>query len=252
MSAELADPSRPVDLDPEAVYFYYKGAPIQWDARLREELVQRAAAQCMRRTLQPGRRRTGQEGEAPALPLTAAWMLRPGQGRRLLGKALEELAVSSKKRQVIRSIAGAFPCNALLAKWYPNRSAACVLCGHATETQSHIQCICPALKEARIRAHHNLANTLWDGIRAAGRKWVIEKELTVVGLQSLNPPGNRLDEWYRAMDEMTDEQLEAEVGEEEASSLASNAFHAQEAARRLGCLLGSTEALYHGIHSAKR
>ena len=219
-AAEL-DPSRPVDLDPETAYFYYRGAPIQWDTRLREELIQRSAAQCLQRTLQPGRRRTGQGGEAPALPLTAAWMLRPGQGRRLLGIALEELVVSSKKRQVIRSIAGAFPCNALLAKWYPDRSAACVLCGHATETQSHIQCICPALKEARIRAHHNLANTLWAGISAAGRNWVIGKELTVVGLQNLNPPSDRLDEWYRAMDEVTDEQLEAEVGEEEASSLVS-------------------------------
>jgi hypothetical protein len=48
---------------------------------------------------------------------------------------------------------------------------------------------------------------------------VIEKELTVVGLQGLNPPSNRLDEWYRALDEMTDEQLEVEVGEEEASSI---------------------------------
>ena len=217
-AAEL-DPSRPVELDSDAVYFYYKGAPIQWDARLREELVQRAAARRLQRTLQPGRRQTGQGGEAPALPLTAAWMLRPGQGRRLLGKALEELVVSSKKRQVIRSIAGAFPCNALLAKWYPDRSAACVLCGHATETQSHIQCMCPALKEARIRAHHNLANTLWAGISAAGERWVIGKELTVVGLQGLNPPSNRLDEWYRAMDEMTEEQLEAEVEEEAASSL---------------------------------
>jgi ribonuclease HI len=219
-AAEL-DPTSPADLDPDILYFYFRGVPVQWDARLREALVQRTATQCLQQALKPRRSRVGQEGAATALPLTAAWMLRPGQGRRLLGKALEELAVSSKKRQVIRSIAGAFPCNALLAKWYPDRSAACVLCGHATETQSHIQCMCPALKEARIRAHHNLANALWAGISAAGRNWVIGKELTVAGLQSLNPPSHRLDEWYRAMDEVTDEQLEAEVGEEEASSLAS-------------------------------
>ena len=153
------------------------------------------------------------------MALTAAWLLREGQGRELLGKALEEMDTSSGKRQVIRSIAGAFPCNALLAKWYPARSAACELCGYATETQSHIQTLCPALKEARIRAHHNLAEALWTGIRAAGQDWVIEKELTVGGLQGLNPPSDRIDEWYRALDEVTDEQLEAEVGEEESISI---------------------------------
>jgi len=75
--------------------------------------------------------------------------------------------------------------------------------------------LCPELKEARIRAHHNLAEALWKGIKAAGQKWVILKELAVpvVGLQGLNPPSDRIAEWYRALDEMTDEQLEAEVGE---------------------------------------
>ena len=219
-AAEM-DPARPAELDPEAVYFRFKESLVQWDARLRRELVQRAAKRCMEKMLRP---RRGQEGHnavaaATSLPLTATWLLREGQGRRLLGKALAEMDISPGKRQVIRSIAGAFPCNALLAKWYPERSAACALCGHATETQSHIQCLCPALKDARIRAHHNLAEVLWTGIRAAGQDWVIEKELTVLGLQGLNPPSNRIAEWYRALDEVTDEQLDAEVGEEEASPI---------------------------------
>jgi hypothetical protein len=44
-AAEL-DPSRPVDLDPEAAYFYYRGAPIQWDTRLREELIEAQPNAC--------------------------------------------------------------------------------------------------------------------------------------------------------------------------------------------------------------
>ena len=218
-AAEL-DPTCPVELDAEAVYFYYKGHPIQWDARLREDLVGRAAVQCLKKTVQPKRRRNGQL-EPPALPLTASWMLRSGHGRQLLGRALEDMEVSSTKRMVIRSIAGAYPCNAVLAKWKLVRSAACALCGHAAETQSHIQCTCPALKGARIRAHHNLASTLWTGIATYGKDWVIGRELTVVGLQGLNPPSNRMDEWYRAMEEVEEEQLEVEVGEDEVQSSAS-------------------------------
>ena len=77
--------------------------------------------------------------------------------------------------------------------------------------------MCPALQEARIRAHHNLAEALWISIRATKQTWVIGKELTVAGLQGLDPPSNRIDEWFRALDEVADEQLEAEVGDEEAS-----------------------------------
>ena len=43
-AAEL-DPSRPLDLDPEAVYFYCKGVPMEWDTKLRDSLTHVAAAQ---------------------------------------------------------------------------------------------------------------------------------------------------------------------------------------------------------------
>ena len=43
-AAEL-DPSRPIDLDPEAVYFYLGDTPVEWDARLKGHLVQIAAKQ---------------------------------------------------------------------------------------------------------------------------------------------------------------------------------------------------------------
>ena len=92
------------------------------------------------------------------------------------GKVLGEMAISPAKKQVLQSIAGAFPCNAELNKWGIVPSAACALCGHPAETQSHIQCLCPALKEARIREHHNMAHRLWEGIQASTNGWVIAVE----------------------------------------------------------------------------
>ena len=43
-AAEL-DPSRPLDLDPEAVYFYRESTLVGWDSRLRDHLTQVAARQ---------------------------------------------------------------------------------------------------------------------------------------------------------------------------------------------------------------
>ena len=70
-AAEL-DPSLPVtiELDPEAVHFQLKGSWMEWDARLRRELSQRAAALRVKHLLRP---------EAKAMPQTASasWP-RPG------------------------------------------------------------------------------------------------------------------------------------------------------------------------------
>jgi hypothetical protein len=141
-------------------------------------------------------------------------MLRPNQGRDTPGKVLGDMSISTAKKQVLQSIAGAFPCNAVLHKWGIAPSAACSLCRHPVETQSHVQCSCPVLKEARIRAHHNLAQRLWKGIRDASKGWIITVEQTVAGLQGLQQPEALIDDWQRAWDEITDMQLD---GEEERS-----------------------------------
>jgi hypothetical protein len=117
----------------------------------------------------------GRGGLAPHTPphgiLAAA--AEPGQEHcpSTLGKVLGEMDISSAKKQVLQSIAGAFPCNAVLHKWGIVPSAACALCGHPSlspaETQSRTQWLCPALKEARIRAHHSMAHRLWEGIQAS-------------------------------------------------------------------------------------
>jgi hypothetical protein len=57
-----------------------------------------------------------QRPRPPALPLTASWLLRPNQGRSTLGKVLGEIKISTAKKPVLQSIAGAFPCTAVLHK----------------------------------------------------------------------------------------------------------------------------------------
>ena len=72
--AAESDDSRPVvlDLDPEAVHFQHKRRWVEWDARVREDLVQRAATQCVARALRRREERSGTEAGTPALPFTVA------------------------------------------------------------------------------------------------------------------------------------------------------------------------------------
>ncbi len=88
----------------------------------------------------------------------------------------------------------AFPGNAVPHKWRIVSAPAFTLRGHPAGTQSHIQCLCPVLKKARIRAHHNTAKRLWQGIRAAAKGWVliITTEQTVAGRQGLQQPAQRM------------------------------------------------------------
>jgi hypothetical protein len=85
----------------------------------------------------------GAEASPPTLPLTASWLLQLNQGRSTLGKVLDEMKISSAKKQVLQSIAGAFPGNAVLHRWGIKPSAACTLCCHPAET-------CWTLNPARV------------------------------------------------------------------------------------------------------
>jgi hypothetical protein len=44
-------------------------------------------------------------------------MLRPNQGRKIIGAVLTRMKVASAKRQVMQSLAGMYPGNALIFKW---------------------------------------------------------------------------------------------------------------------------------------
>jgi hypothetical protein len=103
-------------------------------------------------------------------------------------------------------------------KWGKVPSAACALCGHPAETQSHIQCLCPVLKEAQIQAHHNMAHRLLKGIEDSTDGWIIVTEQTVEGLQGLPQQEEQIDSWQRTWDEVTDELLEGEEGPADANT----------------------------------
>ena len=205
-AAEL-DPCRPLDLDPEAVYFYHKGAPVEWDSQLRDHLVQVAADVNLQRIGREQRRRDG--SVAPAhIPLSTAWLLRPDQGRSTLGGVLGSMKITPRKRRILQSIAGTYPSNAVLFKWKRTNSPACLLCGGASETLAHIQCRCPALKEARIRAHHTLAAMLWGRLTNLSKEWQIHREVSVAAMSSIDAPLHYRDTWQRACDDITDQDLE--------------------------------------------
>jgi hypothetical protein len=114
-----------IKLDPDAVHFLWKETWVEWDSRVLQ--VQRAAELYLNRILHPKRRRVAAEASPQTLPLTVAWMLRPNQGRDTLGRVLGEMRISKAKKQVLQSMAGAFPCNAVLHKWGIAPSAACPL-----------------------------------------------------------------------------------------------------------------------------
>ena len=204
-AAAESDPSRSQDVDPEGVYFGYRGALVPWNSRLRRELTQVAAAQWAAKCVRPITR-SGQTTPRH-VPLTTSWMLRPNQGRKILGAVLSRMKAAAAKRQVLQSLAGMYPGNALLFKWGLKPSPMCTLCNQASETQAHIQCVCPALKGERIRVHHGLAELLWGSIERATQGWSFHREATVVGLSGIAVPMDAIDEWQRMCDELADEDL---------------------------------------------
>jgi hypothetical protein len=105
-------------------------------------------------------------------------MLLPNQGRKILGAVLTRMKVASAKRQVMQSLAGMYSGNALMFKRVLKPSLVCTLCGQVSETQTHIQCVCPALKGGRILVHHGLAELLWGSIeRATGGPFIGSPQL---------------------------------------------------------------------------
>ena len=174
--------------------------------------MQRAATQCVARALRRREERLGAEAGTPALLFSTTWLLRPDQGRETLGKVIEGMQPSAKKKQILQTKANVYPCGATLHNWGIVPSAACALCACPAETQSHVQCWCPALQEARIKAHHSLAQRLWREIEDATKKWVFVVEATVETLWGLPQPIEHIDAWQRACDDIVDDDLEAAMG----------------------------------------
>ena len=211
-AAEL-DPSRPLDLDPEAVYFYYHNTLVGWEPRLRDYLTQVVAKKGVALVGKETKRKDGSVTWAH-VPWSAAWLLRSYEGRSTLGGVLHSMKPSASKGRVLQSLSGTYPCNAILFKWGLVPSPACTLCGGDNESLSHVQCICPALQEARIRAHHNLVTLLWGRLLGqASPTWVIHREMSVMSLLGMEAPLDCHDEWQRAMDDLSDLDLDGPDGD---------------------------------------
>ena len=121
-------------LEPDAVHFYVDDCPVEWDTRVRNHLANLAAGQVMATLSTPKTRR---DGTVEAVPITTAWLLPQGQGRRVLGQALKAMKTNAAKRRVLQTIAGTFPGNALLCRWKLRPTATCDLCACPAETQAH-------------------------------------------------------------------------------------------------------------------
>ena len=152
----------------------------EWGTGIRRALTQVAAKpfrgclpSCLRRGTGSEERIEGRR-QRNRVPFAAQWTLRQEQGRADLGSAMADILYGAQRRRLIHTIAGGFPCQALLHRWGRPASHQCLLCRGEAETISHIQNWCPALKEARIMiaAHHALAaktfRSFQDTARAGG------------------------------------------------------------------------------------
>ena len=96
----------------------------------------------------------------------------------------------------------------------------CLLCGAERETLCHTQCLCSALAQARIAAHHHCWASIFDQIASnAGTDWTLVPEMTIRSLASLVAPprlSDRNSEWTQLADGLDDGSLNIEGETEEA------------------------------------
>ena len=135
---------------------------------------------------------------------TESFLAREACGRELLGDALARMRNSSQKRKLLQTIANTFPTESKLFQW--NRispSPTCRLCREGIETLCHLHCLCPALKNARISAHHFVWGVLWKFLTdRATPHWTFCKEMTAGSLASVHAPAhyaNILAEWISCL-----------------------------------------------------
>ena len=197
--------------DTEAVRFYLGGSLTEWCAGVRKYLAQVATSQHKIRLTALSAQladaatdvanSTEDRRRGRALTLTDKWLLRQDQGREYLGQVLADMRCGAQKRRLLQTIAGMFPCRALLHRWGKAPSPQCLLCGGESETVAHVQCWCPALREARIAAHHAIAARILTMLKthSIGR-WQFHAELAVGSLRAIDVPLDMYDAWNNMVD----------------------------------------------------
>jgi hypothetical protein len=194
--------------DGQAVRFYLTNRLTEWGAGVRKALAQ--AETTRHRThltsllSQPaGTDDDGSHRTRRGVSLTAEWLLRPEQGRSHIGRALAGMRIGAKKRRLLPTLAGVFPCRALLHRWGKAPSPQCLLCGQGNDTVAHIQCWCPILKEARIAAHHAIAARILLMLQTQfNSQWHFHPELAVSSLRAIDVPLDLHGPWHRMVDEL--------------------------------------------------
>jgi len=205
-------------VDSNAVRFYLNGRLTEWGAGVRKHLIyimgQQHAEQLRRVMTQQAadmRSEVRSCGRKERVSLADRWLLRSSQGRWFLGTAMAGMRNGAQKRRIMQTVAGMFPCRAILYKWNKAPSPKCLLCNGENETIAHIQCWCPALKDARILAHHAIANVIFQLLRTlAVGNWVLLSETPVHALRAIDVPQDLYDPWNRMVDV-----LEEAVSDEE-------------------------------------
>ena len=88
---------------------------------------------------------------------TADFMLRPGEGRDFIGKALTT-CTGYATSIMLKAISNTLPTKQNLHRWYPSEhvSAACDLCGEGDETVAHLMLACPKLRDSTTAAHDKI------------------------------------------------------------------------------------------------
>ena len=87
-------------------------------------------------------------------PKTANFLLRQGEGREFLGKALST-CTGHAVSLMLKAISHTLPAKQILHKRFPEEhtTATCELCGKEDETIAHFTLNCPKLKDAKTAAH---------------------------------------------------------------------------------------------------
>ena len=207
--------------DSGAVRFYLSGRLTEWGTNVRQHLIQVAARQHKDRlslllsqqmdSEDADMASTSAQARRNPVSLTARWIMRSDLGREYLGAAMAAMRNGAQKRRLFQTVAGMFPCRALLFKQGKSPSPQCLLCGGQSETVAHIQCWCPSLREARIAAHHAIAALIFHTLqRHSIGRWQLLVEIPVSSLRAAEVPLDMYDPWNRMIDDIEESELEAD------------------------------------------
>ena len=258
-AANAAVPADPLPLvyDPLVVYFRYAGlGPRVWGAGLKAYLAKTAAEQWQKELTrhkvprdQPPAENA--QGLAPRLlNVTETWLLRNGQGREILGAALAALPNGARKRRVLQTVGNSFPTQMNLYRWNISKTAICCLCHSAHESLAHLQCWCPALSEARIKAHHSVWRGVWSAITEREvHDWTFAIEATAQTLAQLPAPREHAlvqEEWQRKLRGLTDDDSALDDAEKDSAFVGLG----QLAAQLVGAADQSMEQRYRMIEES--